>query len=106
MEIEKKAGEKGKRREKRFEKQREEAERNRKKNRMKDWLCKRKLSDGDASGMERDVKDVSQNLAEIVGSVNLEKLEDSNQEPVNVGGQNSRRGKSGVLGNKEVGRSS
>ena len=93
------------RREKRFEKQREEAERNRKKNRMKDWLCKRKLSDVDASGMEGDGTDVSQNVAEIVGSVSLEKVEDSNRFQVNVGGRSSRSGKSGVTGNKEVGRS-
>ena len=73
---------------------------------MKDWLCRRKLSDDGVSGMERDVQDVSQNLAEIVGGFSLDKLEGSNQEPVNVGGPNSRRGKSGVLGNKEVGRSS
>ena len=73
---------------------------------MQDWLCKRKLSDDDASGMERDVKDVCQNLAEIVGSVSLEKLEDSNRVQVNIGRQSSRSGKSGVIGNKEVGRSS
>ena len=44
---------------------------------MKDWLSKRKLSDDDASGMERDGTDVSQNLAEIVGSGSLEKVEDA-----------------------------
>ena len=87
----KKVGEKGKKKEKRVEKQREEAERNRKKNRMKDWLIKRNLGDdnvsygnashenpsyGNASGVELNDQDVAQNVAEIVGSFGLEKLEE------------------------------
>ena len=43
---------------------------------MKDWLSKRNLGDDDASGMERDGTDVIQNVAEIVGSFSLEKVEE------------------------------
>ena len=88
----KKVGEKGKKKEKRVEKQREEAERNRQKSRMKDWLSKRNLcygnaSYGNASGMEHNDQDVAQNVAEIVGSFGLEKLEEQQPVQVNVGGQ-------------------
>ena len=95
-------GEKGKKKEKRVEKQREEAERNRKKNRMKDWLIKRNLgkdsasygnasyenasygnaSYGNASGVDLNAQDVVQNVAEIVSSFVLERLEV--QQPVEV----------------------
>ena len=96
MKVErKKVGEKGKKKEKKVEKQREEAERNRKKNRMKDWLIRRNLgedspsygnasgenasygnaSHGNASGVCLGAQDVVQNVAEIVSSFVLERLE-------------------------------
>ena len=98
MKVErKKIGEKGKKKEKRVEKQREEAERNRKNNRMRDWLVKRNLgedsasygnasygnaSHGNASGVCLGVQDVVQNVAEIVDSFALERLE--GQQPAKV----------------------
>ena len=70
---------------------------------MKDWVIKRNLGDdnasygiasygnashgnpsyGNASGMEHDDQDVSQNVAEIVGSFGLEKLEEQQPGQVN-----------------------
>ena len=96
MKVErKKIGEKGKKKEKKLEKQREEAERNRRNNRMRDWLMKRSLgedsesygnasyenasygnaSHGNASGVCLGAQDVVQNVAEIVSSFVLERLE-------------------------------
>ena len=64
---------------------------------MKDWLTKRNLSDenashgnasyGNASVMEQSDQDVAQNVAEIVGSFSLEKLDEQQPVGVNVGGQ-------------------
>ena len=103
MKVErKKIGEKGKKKEKKLEKQREEAERNRRNNRMRDWLMKRRLgedsesygnashenasygnaSHGNASGVCLGDQDVVQNVAEIVDSFVLERLE--MQQPVEV----------------------
>jgi len=103
MKVErKKVGEKGKKKEKKVEKQREEAERNRKKNRRKDWLIRRNVeedsasygnasgenasygnaSHGNASGVCLGAQDVVQNVAEIVDSFVLERLEV--QQPVEV----------------------
>ena len=87
---------------------------------MKDWLSKRNLGDGDASRidcdaekknlgddyeyasrMERDGKDVVQNVAEIVGSFNLE-VEEQQLGTSECWRTSSRSGKSGVQGTRKL----
>ena len=104
MKVErKKIGEKEKKKEKKLEKQRVEAERNRKSNRMRDWLANRNLREdrasygnasdenasygnasyGNASGVCLGDQDMVQNVAEIVDSFALERLEEQQPGEVN-----------------------
>ena len=103
MSVEKKKiGAREKKREKGRLRQREEAERNRKKSKMMDWLVRRKMDDELSGEMVDGTQDVALNLADVVGGMGQGKLENRKLEIMTVG-TNSRNGKTGGLGDKEVG---
>ena len=61
------------------------------------------MDDGDMNGeMMYENQDVALNLAEIVSGLGQGKLEDSKLEIITVGLKDSRWGKAGCLGDKEV----
>ena len=99
----KKVNAREKRKEKERQKQKEEAERNRKKNKMMSWLVRRNMDDALRDEMVDETQDIALNLADVVGGGGQSELENRTRGIMTVGGD-SRGGKTGGLGDKEVGK--
>ena len=69
---------------------------------LMDWLVRRKMDHELSGDMVDGTQDVALNLADVVGGMGQGKLENRKLEIMTVG-TNSRNGKTGGLGDKEVG---